>query len=163
MDKKSGLNFPPDHSTTAASLSASAVAAAAAAAAAATNNNPNAGNGLLANPISMQNLVTLASLNPGPIQSGHVAQGAAGGHHHNVPTSQALTFNAAQAHHHHQQQQQQHQQQQQQHQQHQANMAHLTAAHQMSLAGAAPPSLAAHFVAGPAAQHHALCEYPFHM
>ncbi|XP_065358567.1 CUGBP Elav-like family member 2 isoform X3 [Calliphora vicina] len=144
-----GLNFPPDHSTTAASLSASAIAAA--------TNNPTPGNGLLATPISMQNLVTLASLNPASVQATHVTQGATG-QHHSVPTSQALTFNAAQVHHHHhhhqQQQQQAHQQQQQQH--HQAHMAQLTVAHQMSMAAATPPSLAAHFAAGPTGHHHAL-------
>ncbi|XP_046803586.1 CUGBP Elav-like family member 1 isoform X1 [Lucilia cuprina] len=138
-----GLNFPPDHSTTAASLSASAVAAA--------TNNPTPGNGLLATPISMQNLVTLASLNPGTVQSAHVTQGTSS-QHHGVPTSQALTFNAAQVH---QQQQVHHHHQQQQ--QHQAHMAQLTAAHQMSMAAATPPSLAAHFAAaGPTGHHHAL-------
>ncbi|KAI8118587.1 CUGBP Elav-like family member 1 [Lucilia cuprina] len=151
-----GLNFPPDHSTTAASLSASAVAAA--------TNNPTPGNGLLATPISMQNLVTLASLNPGTVQSAHVTQGTSS-QHHGVPTSQALTFNAAQVH----QQQQVHHHlhhQQQQQQQHQAHMAQLTAAHQMSMAAATPPSLAAHFAAaaaGPTGHHHALCKYTFYI
>ncbi|XP_075153079.1 uncharacterized protein LOC142226767 isoform X2 [Haematobia irritans] len=93
-----GLNFPPDHSTTAAATisannaAAAAAANAAAAAAAATNTN-GSGNGLLATSISMQNLVTLASMN----QVGTGAQqytspyGSQTGGHYAVPTSKALT------------------------------------------------------------------------
>lgn len=118
----------------------------------------------------MQNLVTLASLNPGasvqPPPSLHVTQNATSQPttQYGVPTSQALTFNAAQVHHHHHATHQHHQQQQQQHHQahqaHQAHMAQLTAAHQMSMAAATPPSLAAHFAGPAAAGHpHALCKY----
>ncbi|KAM7353092.1 bruno 2 isoform 3-T6 [Cochliomyia hominivorax] len=151
-----GLNFPPDHSTTAASLSVSAATAAAG-----PTNNPTPGNGLLATPISMQNLVTLASLNPGSVQpSLHITQNATSQPQYSVPTSQALTFNAApihqqQHHHHHHSQHQQQQQQHHQHHQQQAHMAQLTAAHQMSMAAVTPPSLSAHF-AGPPGPHHAL-------
>lgn len=131
MGKKSGLNFPPDHSTTAASLSAPTAGAA-------TGNATGSGNGLLATPISMQNLVTLASLNPGNPQQQLMSHGATTQQHLSVPTSQALTYNAAQVH--------------------QAHMAQLTAAHHMSMAAATPPSYAAHF-AGSTGHHHALCKY----
>ena len=100
----------------------------------------------------MQNLVTLASLNPGTVQPSHVTQGATAQQHVSVPTSQALSFSATPIHHHHHTHAAA-----QQHQQHQAHLAQLTAAHQMSMAAATPPSLAAHF-GGPTAHHHALCK-----
>ncbi|XP_053961178.1 CUGBP Elav-like family member 5 isoform X1 [Anastrepha ludens] len=60
-----GLNFPPDHSVTTSSLSAAAAATHTATGAADASNQPSnaVGNGLLsARSISMQNLVTLATL-----------------------------------------------------------------------------------------------------
>ncbi|XP_039950151.1 CUGBP Elav-like family member 1-A isoform X1 [Bactrocera tryoni] len=98
-----GLNFPPDHSVTTASLSAAAAAATAAAnhataGAADASGQPSntVGNGLLsARSIPMQNLVTLAALGAHNYSPNQALQS----HSHLIPSSQ--------------QQQSQHQQQQQ--------------------------------------------------
>lgn len=155
MDNKSGLNFPPDHSTTAASISANN-AAAAAAAAAATNNGSS--NGLLASTLSMQNLVTLASMNHGTSAAQHnTAYGSA---HYNLPPSTktltaAVTHPGHMAHYtiaaHHlqsQQQQQSHHQQQQQ--------LHHHAQHHQAMA-VATPTYAAHITGGTTGP--TLCKY----
>ncbi|XP_029405110.2 CUGBP Elav-like family member 1 isoform X3 [Bactrocera dorsalis] len=100
-----GLNFPPDHSVTTASLSAAAAAATAAAnhataGAADASGQPSntVGNGLLsARSIPMQNLVTLAALGAHNYSPNQALQS----HSHLVASSQQ------------QQQQTQHQQQQQ--------------------------------------------------
>ncbi|XP_011189381.2 CUGBP Elav-like family member 1-B isoform X1 [Zeugodacus cucurbitae] len=118
-----GLNFPPDHSVTTASLSAAAAAAAANAAVNhATANAADAsgqsgntvGNGLLsARSIPMQNLVTLAALGAHQYAPSQTLQQT---HHSHLVTSA----------HQQQQQQQQQSQQQQQHQQQQRQIHGLT-------------------------------------
>lgn len=102
----SGLNFPPDHSVTTASLSAAAAAATAAAnhataGAVDASGQPSntVGNGLLsARSIPMQNLVTLAALGAHNYSPNQALQS----HSHLITSSQQQ-----------QQQQSQHQQQQQ--------------------------------------------------
>uniref|UniRef100_A0A1B0AT25 RRM domain-containing protein n=1 Tax=Glossina palpalis gambiensis TaxID=67801 RepID=A0A1B0AT25_9MUSC len=130
-----GLNFPPDHSTAAATLSVTS----------AGNNNSHGHNstsansgGLLATPMSMQNLVTLATFNHGAPTQSHADHHQHHHHHHQQhithslhshhPSTQQLS--AAQAHH--------------------AHMAQFSATQHMAAALAAPTPLTAHLTAAAA-------------